>query len=63
MGPGRTPKDNDTVAASVGAAVGALHGAAALPERWVAQLGGRTREFDDGEVQRILVRARERWGP
>jgi ADP-ribosyl-[dinitrogen reductase] hydrolase len=55
-------KDNDTVAAIVGAAVGALHGAAALPERWVTQLSGRTRESDDGEVQRIMVRARERWG-
>jgi len=54
-------KDNDTIAAIVGAAVGALHGAAALPERWVTQLSGRTREFDDGEVQRIMVRARERW--
>ena len=54
-------KDNDTIAAIVGAAVGALHGAAALPERWVTQLSGRTREFDDGEVQRIILRARERW--
>ncbi len=54
-------KDNDTIAAIVGAAVGALHGAAALPERWVTQLSGRTREFDDGEVQRIMVRAQERW--
>ena len=54
-------RDNDTIGAIVGAAVGALHGAAALPERWVEQLGGRTREFDDGEVQRIIARAQERW--
>ena len=54
-------KDNDTIAAIVGAAVGALHGAGALPERWVAQLSGRTRDSDDGEVQRIMARARERW--
>jgi ADP-ribosylglycohydrolase len=54
-------KDNDTIGAIVGAAVGALHGASALPERWVEQLSGRTRDADDGEVQRILVRARERW--
>ena len=54
-------KDNDTIAAIVGAAVGALHGAAALPERWVEQLSGRTRADDDGEVQRIMMRARERW--
>lgn len=34
-------KDNDTIAAIVGAAVGALHGRAALPERWVRGLSGR----------------------
>jgi ADP-ribosylglycohydrolase len=55
-------QDNDTIAAIVGAAVGALHGASALPERWVAQLSGRTGAHDDGEVQRIIERARERWG-
>ena len=55
-------RDNDTIAAIVGAAVGALRGAAALPERWVTQLSGRTRDSDDGEVQRTMVRARERWG-
>jgi ADP-ribosylglycohydrolase len=55
-------KDNDTVAAIVGAAAGALHGASALPARWVEQLGGRTRVYDDGEVQRIIARAQERWG-
>jgi ADP-ribosyl-[dinitrogen reductase] hydrolase len=27
--------DNETVAAIVGAAVGAVHGRSALPERWV----------------------------
>ena len=56
-------KDNDTIAAIVGAAVGALHGAAALPERWVSGLPGKTRADDEGEVQRILAAARERWGP
>jgi ADP-ribosyl-[dinitrogen reductase] hydrolase len=55
-------KDNDTIAAIVGAAVGALHGASGLPERWVKGLPGRTRADDDGEVQRILERARARWG-
>ena len=55
-------KDNDTIAAIVGAAAGALHGAAALPERWVRGLPGRTRADDDGEVQRLLAAARERWG-
>jgi hypothetical protein len=36
-------QDNDTIAAIVGAAVGALQGAAALPARWVEGLPGRTR--------------------
>ena len=55
-------KDNDTIAAIVGAAAGALHGASALPERWVGRLPGYTRVHDDGEVQRIVARANERWG-
>ena len=55
-------KDNDTIAAIVGAAAGALHGTAALPERWVGQLPGYTRVYDEGEVQRVIARARERWG-
>jgi len=55
-------KGNDTIAAIVGAAVGALHGAAGLRERWVSGLAGRTRADDDSEVQRILERARARWG-
>ena len=36
------PRDNDTVAAIVGAAVGALHGASALPTAWMDDLSGRT---------------------
>ena len=55
-------KNNDAIAAFVGAAVGALHGAAALPERWVTRLRGCTRADDDGEVQRILAGARAWWG-
>jgi hypothetical protein len=35
-------KDNDTIAAIVGAAVSALHGRLALPSRWVDGLLGRT---------------------
>ena len=34
--------DNDTIAAILGAAMGALHGREALPERWMAGLSGRT---------------------
>ncbi len=55
-------KDNDTAAAIVGAAVGALHGARALPRRWVAGLSGRTRASDDGTVQRLAAEAAERYG-
>ena len=52
-------KDNDTVAAIIGAAVGALHGLSRLPERWVRGLLGRTAEGDDGEVFRLVARAQE----
>ncbi len=50
-------KDNDTVAALVGAAVGALHGEASLPARWREGLLGRTREEDEGHVQELIDRA------
>jgi len=46
--------DNDTIAAVVGAAVGALHGARALPSRWRAGLLGRTGAADDGIVFRLI---------
>jgi ADP-ribosylglycohydrolase len=55
-------RDNDTVAALVGAAVGALHGREALPCRWREGLLGRTGDADDGRVCELLDRARERWG-
>ena len=51
--------DNDTVAAVVGSAVGALHGEQSLPTRWREDLLGRTREQDDGHVQRLTERAVE----
>jgi len=35
-------KDNDAVAAIVGAAVGALHGKEKIPDRWISNLSGRT---------------------
>ena len=47
-------KDNDTVASIVGAAVGALHGREALPERWVKDLSGRTTELDEGRVFELI---------
>jgi ADP-ribosylglycohydrolase len=50
--------DNDTIAAIVGAAVGALHGARALPRRWREGLLGRTGADDDGRVFELLRGAR-----
>lgn len=55
-------RDNDTVAAIVGAAVGALHGAKALPDEWINDLLGRTGSEDDGQVFRLLAAAGERFG-
>lgn len=48
-------RDNDTCAAIVGAAVGALHGRDALPRRWIDKLSGRTRAFDDGRVFELIA--------
>ncbi len=54
--------DNDTVAAIVGTAVGALHGKGALPTRWLDGLSGRTRADDPGHVYVLLERARQIFG-
>lgn len=54
-------KDNDTIAAIVGAAVGALHGKDALPQRWQVGLLGRTAERDDGTLWRVLEKADQIW--
>lgn len=54
-------KDNDTIAAIVGAAVGALHGKAAIPERWISNLSGRTSDRDDGRIFQLLAKARRKW--
>ena len=50
--------DSDTVGALVGAAVGALHGLDALPERWRRGLSGRTTADDDGMVWRLVAQTR-----
>lgn len=55
-------KDNDTIAAIVGAAVGALHGERALPERWRRGLLGRTTEDDDGHLFQIIEGALQQFG-
>jgi ADP-ribosylglycohydrolase len=54
-------KDNDTIGAIVGAAVGALHGRSALPDRWLSGLTGRTRANDDGRAFELLDRAEKQW--
>jgi ADP-ribosylglycohydrolase len=50
-------RDNDTVAAIVGAAAGALHGQRAVPDRWRIALLGRTGAHDDGRVFRLVEMA------
>ena len=54
-------KDNDTIAAIVGAAVGALHGKARIPGRWIRDLSGRTTDRDDGRVFELLKEAKNLW--
>jgi ADP-ribosyl-[dinitrogen reductase] hydrolase len=54
-------KDNDTIAAIVGAAVGALHGKAKIHERWISNLAGRTTDHDDGRIYELLAQARKLW--
>ena len=53
--------DNDTAAAIVGAAVGALHGRKALPGEWIDGLTGRTTLDDDGHVFDLIEDAREQF--
>jgi len=51
-------KDNDTVAAIVGAAAGALHGRGAIPKKWLDDLTGRTGSDDDGKVFSLVEASR-----
>ncbi|WP_119354302.1 ADP-ribosylglycohydrolase family protein [Azohydromonas sediminis] len=55
-------RDNDTIAAVVGAVAGALHGASALPREWIDGLTGRTAEDDDHRVFDLLQKAGHRFG-
>jgi ADP-ribosylglycohydrolase len=50
-------KDNDTIGAIVGAAVGALHGVSNLPERWISDLSGRTQSSDNNRIFELLNEA------
>jgi ADP-ribosyl-[dinitrogen reductase] hydrolase len=52
-------KDNDTIAAIVGAAVGALHGRAGLPARWIKNLLGRTGAADDWHIFELIEAAKQ----
>jgi ADP-ribosyl-[dinitrogen reductase] hydrolase len=52
-------KDNDTIGAIVGAAVGALHGRAGLPARWISNLLGRTTADDDWHLFELLESAKQ----
>ena len=54
-------RDNDTIAAIVGAAVGALHGKSALPDRWVNNLTGRTKASDDGKIFELIEKYRRKF--
>jgi len=54
-------KDNDTIGAIVGAAVGALHGKGAIPEMWIKNHSGRTSFSDDGRIFELLDEARNLW--
>ncbi|MCF7928892.1 MAG: ADP-ribosylglycohydrolase family protein [Spirochaetales bacterium] len=47
-------RDNDTIAAIVGAAVGAACGLSAFPESWVHNLSGQVYGNDDGKVQELV---------
>jgi ADP-ribosyl-[dinitrogen reductase] hydrolase len=54
-------KDNDTIAAIVGAAVGALHGKKAIPKRWIRDLSSRTTDRDGGRIFELLNEAKSLW--
>jgi ADP-ribosylglycohydrolase/protein-tyrosine phosphatase len=54
-------RDNDTIAAVVGAAMGALHGKQAIPQHWITHLSGRTTYQDDGRVGELIAAARATW--
>jgi ADP-ribosyl-[dinitrogen reductase] hydrolase len=54
-------KDNDTIAAIVGAAAGALNGKSSIPRRWIENLSGRTTDRDDGRIFELLEQAADRW--
>ena len=52
-------KDNDTIAAIVGAAIGAVHGRSGLPKRWIENLLGRTSHNDDWRIFELIEDAKQ----
>ncbi|MBL0939022.1 MAG: ADP-ribosylglycohydrolase family protein [Gemmatimonadaceae bacterium] len=54
-------RDNDTIAAIVGAAMGAAHGTAWMPAPWTEQLLGRITGDDDGRLFDVVDAAVERF--
>jgi ADP-ribosyl-[dinitrogen reductase] hydrolase len=52
-------KDNDTIASIVGTAVGALHGLAGLPQRWVRGLDGRIHDGGGPGVFHLILHAKQ----
>ncbi|MGW8250244.1 MAG: ADP-ribosylglycohydrolase family protein [Anaerolineales bacterium] len=52
-------RDNDTIAAIVGAGVGALHGRAGLPTRWISGLLGRTAANDDWHIFELIESSKQ----
>ena len=50
--------DNDTIAAIVGAVMGAMHGMDAFPEHWIASLAGRAGSDDDGKLDLVYQQLR-----
>ncbi len=54
-------KDNDTIAAIVGAAIGAFYGIDAMPSQWITNLTGRLGMNDDGHVFELADSAAEAW--
>lgn len=54
-------RDNDTIAAIVGAAMGALYGRDALPAGWIGRLMECAGATEADRVQSLLNAARQRW--
>ena len=54
--------DNDTVAAVVGAVLGALHGKQAIPKKWIKGLSGKlTDEGKNGQVFDLIAQSKVKW--